>query len=393
MKKLQKLMTALVLILFGGGVTFIITFNQLTDIYQKQLDEIKTNEVVMKTAEIQTYIDRYFVGDEDPSAMADAAASAMVSAAGDRWSYYISAADYREYMEKMNNAYVGIGVTIQQVEAGCEIMELTPGGSAEEAGVQVGDVMTKVDGEDIAELTVDEITNLVRGEPGTVVELTFLRGGEELTLSVERRIVEQDVTTGKLLDGDIGYVRILNFDRNCASQTIAVIKDLLGQGAKSLILDVRNNPGGYKGELVDVLDYLLPEGPLFRMVEYDGGEYVDYSDADCLDVPMVVLVNENTYSAAEFFAAALREYEAADIVGAKTCGKGRYQNTFRLSDGSAVVLSCGTYYTPNGESLADVGVTPDVETPMEEEKIILLYRDELSEEDDGQLQAAIKLLR
>ena len=195
------------------------------------------------------------------------------------------------------------------------------------------------------------------------------------------------------MEGDIGYVRINNFDRNCANHTIAVIEDLMEQGAASLLFDVRNNPGGYKDELVEVLDYLLPEGPLFRMEFHDGETEVDYSDEDCVTLPMAVLVNEDSYSAAEFFAAAIQEYEAGKVVGARTCGKGYFQNTYRLSDGSAVALSSGTYYTPNNVSLANVGVTPDVEVPMDETDKIELYYDRLDPADDGQLQAAIELLK
>lgn len=210
---------------------------------------------------------------------------------------------------------------------------------------------------------------------------------------MERRTIEQIAAEGTMLDGNVGYVKIENFDKNSADHTIAAIKTLIDEGAESLLFDVRNNPGGYKDELVEVLDYLLPEGVLFRMVYYNGEETVDESDADCVTLPMAVLVNSESYSAAEFFAAALQEYGVAEVVGTQTSGKGYFQNTYRLSDGSAVALSSGTYYTPNGVSLANVGITPDLMVEMEDEDFAALYYDQLEPADDNQLQAALDLLK
>ena len=156
---------------------------------------------------------------------------------------------------------------------------------------------------------------------------------------------------------------------------------------------MRHNPGGYASELVKVLDYLLPEGELFRTVRYDGKEDVDMSDADCLDVPMAVLVNAGSYSAAEFFAAALRDYEAAVVVGEQTVGKGYFQTTYQLNDGSAVALSIGEYFTPKGKNLAAVGVTPDVVVTVDEETASAIYYGTLNPEEDPQIQAAVKTLK
>ena len=170
------------------------------------------------------------------------------------------------------------------------------------------------------------------------------------------------------------------------------MQDLLQQGAKALIFDVRYNPGGYKDEMVGILDHLLPEGALFRSVDYNGREEVDYSDAAHLDFPMAVLVNQDSYSAAELFAAALQEYEAAIVVGQHTTGKGHYQNTFRLPDGSAVVLSVGRYTTPKGVNLDGVGIAPDVEVPVEENLYWQIYAGNVLPQDDPQIQAALKAL-
>lgn len=349
---------------------------------------------VSKLDQLEALIDGCFIGEADSEALEDAAAAAMVSATGDRWSYYIPASEYETYREQMENAYVGVGITIQVLEedAGFLIMSVTEGGPAEEAGLMVGDVLIMVDDQDVRGMTTEEVRNLVRGQEGTKVVMTVLRQGEHTSAAVERRKVQTPVAAYELLEGNVGLVTIENFDTRCAEETIAAIDTLLNNGAKKLIFDVRHNPGGYATELVKVLDYLLPEGELFRAVDYNGKENVDYSDADCLDMPMAVLVNAGSYSAAEFFAAALQEYEAAVVVGVQTSGKGYFQNTFRLNDGSAVALSIGKYYTPNGNNLANVGVTPDVVVTVDEETESAIYYGTLAREDDPQLQAAIKAL-
>lgn len=348
-----------------------------------------------KLAELESLIDQRFIGEADVETMEDAAAAAMLSATGDRWSYYVPASEYEAHQELMNNAYVGVGITIQEAEeGGFSIVDVTEGAPAQEAGLQIGDILVAVAGESVREKDSNAVRDLVRGEEGTYVDLTVLRQETEKTFSVERRRVETVVATGELLEGNIGLVTIRNFDTRCFDETKAAIDALLEEGAKKLIFDVRSNPGGYANELVKVLDYLLPEGEVFHTVDYRGKESIDYSDAACLDVPMVVLVDGNSYSAAEFFAAALQEYEAARVVGSRTVGKGYFQSTFRLSDGSAVALSIGKYYTPKGENLADVGIVPDVEIDIEdEEKAAQLYYGRLPHEEDPQLQAAIQLLK
>ena len=195
-----------------------------------------------------------------------------------------------------------------------------------------------------------------------------------------------------MLDGGIGYVHIANFDRRCAEETLRCIDELLAQDAKGIIFDVRLNGGGYKDELVKVLDRLLPEGILFQSEDYSGKKEIDRSDAEQLSLPMAVLVNQDSYSAAEFFAAALQEYGAAVIVGSRTTGKGNFQNAFRLSDGSLLNISIGKYYTPNGVSLTETGITPDIELDLSEEEYAKLYTQTLEKSDDPQLQAAIRAL-
>lgn len=347
-----------------------------------------------KLEELSQLIQDRFIGDVDVTAMEDAAADAMVTALGDRWSYYITAADYDAYLDQMNNSYVGVGITITVREDGyLDILEVVPGGPADQVGVLPGDILTHAEGQDCAEIGMDAARNIIRGQEGTVVSLGILRGEEAMTFEVTRAYFEVPVASWQMLEGNIGYIAIENFDTRCADETIAAIEELMSQGAVALIFDVRNNPGGYKSELCKVLDYLLPEGPLFRSEYYDGSTFVDESDAEFLDIPMAVLVNSESYSAAEFFGAALREYDAAVVVGQQTSGKGYFQQTYPLSDGSAVGLSVGKYSTPNGVNLAGVGITPDVVVDVDEELFVQIYYGNVEPMEDPQILAAMDALK
>ena len=224
--------------------------------------------------------------------------------------------------------------------------------------------------------------------------ITVLRGEEELTFDVTRKTIQVVVAQGQMLEDHIGLVTIANFDERCAAETIGAIESLVEQGAQALIFDVRFNPGGYKHELVQILDYLLPKGVLFRSVYYTGEEDQDTSDDNCLDIPMAVLMNGSSYSAAEFFAAALEEYDWAVTVGEATVGKSYFQNTLKLSDGSAVALSVGKYCTPNGVSLQDEGgLVPGILVELTQEQLIALQSGELAPADDPQVQAAVEAVK
>lgn len=347
-----------------------------------------------KLEDLENLILTSFAGDADKTKIEDAAADAMVNAMGDRWSYYIPAAELPSFLENSENAYVGIGVTVQATEdnSGLMVIAVQPGGPAEEAGVQVGDVIIQVDGESAQDRTVTEISAMIKGEEGTVVSITVLRSGEGITMTVARKRMETTVASSKLLNEHVGLVTIQNFDERCADETIAAIKALLNQGADMLLFDVRNNPGGYVDELTKVLDYLLPEGNLIRTVGTDGSDETVTSDADCVKVPMAVLVNENTYSAAELFAVDLSEYGVARIFGQKTSGKGFFQQVFQFSDGSAAGISVGRYYTSQGNNLEGIGLTPDEEIKLDDESEALLYNGMLEPENDAQLQAALSYL-
>lgn len=346
---------------------------------------------VSKLEQLSGLIQERFIGDVNVTAMEDAAAVAMVEALGDRWSYYISAADYESYKAQMANTYVGIGITISVREdgAGYDVKTVTKGGPAQEAGLLPGDILIGAGGQRFESVTDTGAAQVIRGEAGTTVEIVVLRNGEELTYTVERRVIKTPAAEGQMLPGNVGLVTISNFHSGSAEETIAAVEDLISQGAQALLFDVRNNPGGYVSELVAALDHLLPEGLLFRSVDYRGVEVREESDEAFVDLPMAVLVNGESYSAAEFFAAAIREYEAGFVAGTKTCGKGYFQTTILLNDDSAVGLSVGKYFTPKGISLAEAGgLIPDLVVEVESDVFNAIYSGVLEPMEDPQIKAA-----
>ncbi len=349
-----------------------------------------------KLDELMGLAEEVFIGETDRLTMEDAAAAAIVESLGDRWSYYIPASQYNDYVEQMANAYVGVGITIQlrEDEQGFDIVSVEKSGPAYEAGILPGDVLVGANDVNFDGTDVNDASAIIKGEEGTDVSITVLREGQELTFTVTRRTIQVTVAEGQMLEGNIGLVTIANFDSRCAEESIAAIEKLVQEGATSLIFDVRYNPGGYAHELVKLLDYLLPEGELFIAEDYLGNRSVDSSNADCLELPMAVLVNGDSFSAAEFFAAALRDYEWATVIGEQTVGKGYFQQSFELSDGSAVNLSVGKYFTPGGVSLAEVGgLTPDTVVEVDDDLYLDIYYGNVSKADDPQIQAAVAALK
>ncbi len=347
---------------------------------------------VSKLDQVKYLIETRFIGEADMDQADDAAAKAMVASLGDRWSQYLTAQENAAYSEQTANAYVGIGVTISPDENGFLVTDVQPDSGAQEAGILPGDIIVGAQGQSAQGITTSQLRDLIRGPEGTTVTLEILRDGESLSPEVERRQILTQVVSSQMLDGNIGLIAISNFDTRCAQESIAAIESLREQGAVALIFDVRYNPGGYASELVELLDYLLPQGELFRTIDYTGKEKIDYSDESFLDMPIAVVCNQSSYSAAEFFPAAIQEYGAGVIVGTPTVGKGYFQYTYQLSDGSGLNLSVGKYFTPQGKSLADVGIQPDILVEVDEETEDAIYLGTLEPQDDPQIMAAVEAL-
>lgn len=322
-----------------------------------------------------------FVGDYDTAAVVDAALEGMVDGLGDRWSYYLTAEEYEAQNQRRKNQYVGIGVTVNyEREEGLLILEVTEGSPAAQAGLLAGELITAVDGQSLAGEARYDGADRIRGEAGSTLSLEVrAQTGQTRTVEVRRAALDSDPVEYELLEGQVGYVKLSNFYENSARRLEAAVTALQEQGARALVFDMRDNGGGYLTELTDMLDFLLNEGPIFISRDRQGHETVTESDADCVDLPMAVLVNANTYSAAEFFAAELQEQGAAVIVGEPTSGKGYSQQTFPLPHGGAVAISTGAYFTGSGASLIGTGLTLDAE----------VYN---TGAEDAQLAGALELL-
>ncbi|OUN22316.1 peptidase [Flavonifractor sp. An82] len=326
-------------------------------------------------------INEKFVGEYDEGEVVDAALEGMVEGLGDRWSYFLTEEEYEAQNQRRTNQYVGVGVTVNyESEEGLQIVEVTAGGPAEEAGLQPGELITAVDGFSLAGEARYEGADKIQGEEGTTVSLE-VRGtdGQTRTVELKRTKLETDPVSAEMLENNVGYVRLSNFYDRSADRLKEEVTRLQEEGATSLVFDMRNNGGGYLSQLTDMLDFLLPEGPIFITRDRAGNEKITQSDASCVDLPMAVLVNADTYSAAEFFAAELQEWGVAVIVGEPTSGKGYSQQTFELPNGSAVAISTGAYFTGSGTSLIGTGLTLDKE----------VY---LTDQGDAQLEAALELL-
>lgn len=312
---------------------------------------------------------------------------AFVKGLGDQWSYYLDQHSYQQVMDNRANRYVGIGITVTlDREEGLLVQSVVQEGPAQQAGVRPGDIITAVDGTSLAGEARYSGTDLVTGEAGSQVTLTLLReDGSTPQITCTRSAISSPSAHGQMLEHQVGYVRLSNFYSGAADSFIKEVDSLLEQGAQSLVIDLRDDPGGYVGELQSILDYLLPEGPVFIHRPRWGREHVYQSDPNWVGVPMAALVNRDTYSAAELLAAQLQESVGAPIVGERTSGKGYSQVTFPLPNGGGVGLSTATYCTGNGHSLIGTGLIPDAELPLSSGAI-------MGGKDDNQLQAVLSLL-
>jgi carboxyl-terminal processing protease len=353
--------------------------------------------------EIRTYIalrrdirDEY-IGTYDGKAVSEAALSASVMALGDQWSYYMTPEEYRDYLNSSNNQYSGLGISVTKDEntGGISVMSVYAGSPAEKSGIAAGEIITAVDGTDITGMALSDATALIDRQLGQTVLLT-IKGtdGSTRDVTVEYALIETNPVQYELLDGAVGYIQIKNFEGGAADEFISAADDLIGQGAQSFVFDIRNNGGGKVSELRKMLDYLLPACDIFVAVDKSGNEDVLVSGPENVKLPSVVLVNAYSYSAAEYFAACLREYEYATVVGQQTTGKNRSQITLVLPDGGALHISSGEYLTPNRVSLTEQGgLTPDVEIVLSDADNGLLYSGRLDDTKDTQLRKAIEILK
>lgn len=365
-----------------------VTYGKYTPVSEQLSDE-----VIEKIDTLIQVIDYYYLYDYDKDAMVDAVYKAVMDSLGDPYSVYYTEDEYSAFMESSSGSYCGIGVVVQQnIQTGTvtavKPYENCPG---YEAGIRAGDRIIAVNGTDITGMDLNSAVALIRGEEGTSVTITLQRDEEEFDVEVTRRQIDVETVAYRMLEDNIGYIQIDEFDEVTAKQFSDALDALTEQGMEALVIDIRNNPGGLLNIVVDMLDQILPEGVIVSVKDKNGTAEEYTSDAGTkLNVPLTVLINENSASASEIFAGAVKDYGVGTLVGMTTFGKGIVQTIFSLKDGTGIKLTIEDYYLPSGKSIHKVGVAPDVEIDLPED--MKMYTN-IPEDQDVQLQKAMEILK
>jgi len=397
MNKKISLGSAVVLISFAVLLTFMITFVNTNNRYNRMLATTELSDrVTLKLAELDRKAREIYIGDIDSQKLLDGIAEGYVRGLGDRYAEYMNVDRYTEYLRSNQGRMVGIGIEVLPSEERGGVIEVAlvmPDSPAEAGGILEGDYIYKVEDELISSLGYTEAIDKIRGEAGTEVNLTILRGGEEIEMSLVRAEVRTQTVRSRMIGGDIGYIRIRQFNQETPNEFINAVDELASLGAEKYIFDVRFNPGGDLDGVVDTLNYLLPEGPIIRYTYRNGREESRMSDENEIVAPMAVLMNESTASAAELFCAALKDYEKAVLIGTKTFGKGTMQGIYPLSDRTtALKISNARYYPPFSDCYDEVGIMPHMEVSLPDGLLREKSFDRITDEEDTQLQAAIRIL-
>ena len=384
------IMTSFVLVYVG----FAFAFNNgnVLSLFLKRNSKLDYKKIEEKTSVLQNIIDRYFLFDEDMTKVEDGIYAGMMNGLGDPYTVYYTKEEYKALNEDTEGKYSGIGAVVSQNPNTkiITIVKIFDNSPANDAGLQVGDIIDKIDGEEVAGTDMDILVKTkIRGEEGTSFKMTVLRGDDrnEVELDLIRRSIEVETVAGKMLDNNIGYIAVSQFDAVTSEQFKSNIESLQSQGMTKLIVDLRGNPGGLLDQVVDMLDYILPDGLVLYTEDKYGKREEYYSDGSHeLKIPMVVLVNENSASASEVFTATFRDFEWGTVVGKTTFGKGIVQNVLPLGDGTAVKITTQHYYPPSGYDLHKVGIKPDLEVDLNEGA-------KIGTDSDNQLSAAIDILK
>lgn len=371
---------------FAAGILLVFVIYFLSFRFSNSL----SMETQKKIGTLESVIDTYFMGERDAVAEADGIYKGIVGSLNDKYASYYTKEELTRSQEDNAGEFSGIGCTIgldQDVEV-CYVASVMEGYAAEKAGIKEGDYFIEIDGEDATNWTTAEVASHVKGQTGTTVELTMLRDTEELHFTVERVKVEMKTVDFRMQDeaNKIGYIRIAEFDAITVPQFIEAKTALEEQGMKGLILDLRSNPGGLVDSCAEVASQMLPKGMIAYSETKDGKRFEWKSDGKHeIKIPVVILVNSNTASAAEILTGAMKDYKKATVLGTTTYGKGIIQNTYGLGDGTAVEFTVGQYYLPNDETIHQQGIDPDIELDMDSEAY-------LKDGTDNQLEAALKQL-
>lgn len=398
MKRKISIGSSILIALLCCIITFTATYSVAMVKFKDDSKYSPQNEApyITKLKEIDKLIRSIFVGDIDDNYLSDKILEGYINGLNDKYSRYYSIDEMSSYMDSLNSELIGIGVYVvyDENQQGIYITGLMPNSPALNAGMQIGDVITKVEDITLSAETYYEALAAVPGNEGDIRKIEIKRApdyDQTIQLEVEIKKVIQNTVNYQMLNNSIALIEILQFNTPTAEEFKTTLEKAINDGAEKFIFDVRNNPGGALDAIVDVLDRILPDGPIVRIVSSDGTERViESSNKDVLNAPMVVLVNKNTASAAELFSSALRDYNVATIIGETTYGKGTMQSIRYLSDGSGVSISTNMYNPPYGDNYEGIGVIPHIEVKLTQEQLANYYK--LTIEEDPQIQAAISEL-
>lgn len=397
----ERIYKTIMLVIITACLTFIITTIYMTNKYNLEKEDIATllntstkgNSISKAINNIKTILENYYLNEIDEEKMMDGAIKGYVSAVGDPYTQYFTKEEMEEYRVDLTGNYVGIGIYMAANTRDNTIEVIMPmkGSPAEEAGILAGDVITSVDGIQYTGEEIDTVASLIKGKEGSTVKLQILRNQEIKTFEIKRRKVLTNPIDSKKLENNIGYIQITSFDEETANSFETEFKELKNQGITSLIIDLRNNGGGLLDSTLQIADCIVPKGKeLLVTVDKEKKEKIEKAKKDVLiDMKIVVLVNENSASASEVLAGALKDLDEATIVGTTTYGKGVIQELIPFKDGSGLKLTVQEYFTPSRNKINGVGIKPDevVELP---EGVNPLY---VTEENDTQLKKAIEILK
>ncbi|MDP4152935.1 MAG: S41 family peptidase [Bacillota bacterium] len=390
MNKKIPVMNMLLYIFLACTLTFVLTATSYQTIVNKELSEYSDQQKrFSKLFKLDKLARSMYVNKIDEEKLTDGILDGYMNGLGDKYGLYLNKDNYAAFNDESDGKFTGIGVNIINLQDGTiKIVSTMKDSPAERAGIKPGDVIQSIGGQNVSELGYYETLNKFLGKEGSTVDFTILRNGEPFNYSLKREKFQTYSVSFEMLENSIGYIKISSFDGTTYAEFKSALDFLTKQGASSLIFDVRYNNGGDLDAICKILDMLLPEGPIIRIRDKDGKEQVIKSDSNEVIKPMVVLINDQTYSAAELFSAALRDYKKAELIGVKTYGKGTMQYVLDLGDGTGVDLSTRKYLPPTGDNYEGIGVSPDIEVKLPDG--VNFY--DLSKQDDPQLQKAIDFL-
>lgn len=402
-KKRYKVYRVIMLIAIVAFVTFMITsigFYQYFvkgDSLNKYLTLMTSDSSKDISQTLDTYralIEKYYLGEVDKESLKEGAIKGYIEGLNDPYTEYISKEDMEDYLADTMGNFVGIGIYMAQDPDTDEILVLAPinNSPAEKAGIKPGDIIVSVDGEETSSKDITVVSTKIKGEEGTTVKLEVLRGTETLSFEIKRENIIVNPVEAEVLKNNIGYIKFSSFDENTAEEFKTKFEELQSKGIKSLIVDLRNNGGGIVDEALEIADYFVDKDTvLLYEVDKDNNETVKKAkDKAIINMPVIILTNENTASSSEILAGALKDLGKAKIVGTKTYGKGIIQQILTLPDGSGLKITTEKYLTPNRTEINKIGIEPDEKVELPEE-----LKDELNieKEKDTQLQKAIELLK